>query len=517
MVDPTTQDPSSVTADADPESRLTQLWIVILWCDGEPKRSGQVLRVPPQGEWIFGRGEGSSGGARNRLTLFQVRANTATEQPPLELPFLSREQLSIRCEPNDTLLIENRGKCPLLARGGEAQKASLRAGETFELKDRMAMAVVSRSPRPVAYKEPDLVQHAPPFGEPDELGLVGESEVMWRLRDQVSFIARRNAHVLITGSSGVGKELLSRALHIKSRRNKGPFVSRNAATLPAGIVDAELFGNMKNYPNPGMPERPGLIGEANGGTLFLDELGELPLETQTHLLRVLDKGGEHQRLGERGLRTSDLRLVAATNRNPAELRVDLLARFAIRLEAPSLDDRREDIPLIARHLLQRAAVRDAEIGERYFDGWNGQTGEPRFSAKLIRRIVEHSYSAHVRELEAILWQAVASSTGQRLELMPSVIAMMGGAAESDESLVDEAAATVSKEMLQAALVKHNNVREKVWRELGLPNRYVLRRLLKKHNLLGGAACPPITPRPPKSLESAAGPPSASRPPKASTD
>src|SRR6185503_16398678 len=116
----------------------------------------------------------------------------------------------------------------------------------------------------------------------------------------------------------------ARALHELSPRAERRLVSRNAATLPSGLMDAELFGNAKNYPNPGMAERAGLIGEANGGTLFLDEIGELPAELQAHLLRVLDGDGEYQRLGDAQQRRSDFRLVAATNRDPSSLKHDFL-------------------------------------------------------------------------------------------------------------------------------------------------------------------------------------------------
>jgi transcriptional regulator with GAF, ATPase, and Fis domain len=135
---------------------------------------------------------------------------------------------------------------------------------------------------------------APPFsfGAPDPHGVVGESPAIWRLREALAFVARRAEHVLVTGPSGVGKELIARAVHDLSARAKKAFVSRNAATLPSGIIDAELFGNAKNYPNAGMPERAGLVGDAHGGTLFLDEIGELSTELSSHLLRLLD-GGEY--------------------------------------------------------------------------------------------------------------------------------------------------------------------------------------------------------------------------------
>src|SRR6185295_7811651 len=124
-------------------------------------------------------------------------------------------------------------------------------------------------------------------------------------------------------------------------------------------------GNVKNYPNPGMQERPGLIGQAHGGTLFLDEVGELLPELSAHLLRVLDEGGEYQRLGEATPRRADVRLVGATNRETALLKHDFLARLAVRIDLPPFEARREDIPLLARHLLERAADKSPEIAARF--------------------------------------------------------------------------------------------------------------------------------------------------------
>src|SRR6185295_18995653 len=113
--------------------------------------------------------------------------------------------------------------------------------------------------------------------------------------------------------------LVARALHSRSGMSK--LTSRNAATLPEALVEAELFGNLKNYPNPGMPERPGLIGAADGGCLFLDEFAELPQPAQAHLLRALDQG-EYQRLGDATVRHARFRLIAATNRPESALRRD---------------------------------------------------------------------------------------------------------------------------------------------------------------------------------------------------
>jgi two-component system nitrogen regulation response regulator GlnG/two-component system response regulator HydG len=246
---------------------------------------------------------------------------------------------------------------------------------------------------------------------------------MWALRDRVAFFAARDVHVLLLGESGTGKELVARAIHALSPRRGRPLVSRNAATLPAGLVDAGLFGNVKNYPQAGMPERPGLIGEAEGGTLFLDEIGELPLELQTHLLRVLDNRGEYQRLGEATRRSTDFRLIAATNRSPDEMRSDLLARMSLRLMLPGLNDRREDIPLLIRHLLRRIALRDGGIRQRFFAQEQLPEGgtklEPRVAPSLVRALCAHRYSTNVREIDAILWQSLSSSEGDTLELTSS--------------------------------------------------------------------------------------------------
>ena len=159
------------------------------------------------------------------------------------------------------------------------------------------------------------------FGSADPSGYVGESPQAWNLRDEVALAAARREHVLILGESGTGKELVAQAVHALGARATRRFVARNAATVPSGIIDAELFGSAANYPNAGMPERPGLVGEADGSTLFLDEIGELPTELQTHLLRLLD-GGDYQRLGDARRRTANLRVVAATNRPMGQLKPD---------------------------------------------------------------------------------------------------------------------------------------------------------------------------------------------------
>jgi DNA-binding NtrC family response regulator len=220
-----------------------------------------------------------------------------------------------------------------------------------------------------------------------------------------------------------------------------------------------------------MVERPGLVGQANGGTLFLDEIGELPHGAQTHLLRVLDEG-EYQRLGESRTRNSRFRLLGATNRPPSQLKDDVLARLKLRLAVPGLNGRLEDIPLIARHLLRGMATEDPTLAERFF--WDEDpTGHPRLTPQLVCHLVRHTWVTNVRELEQALWRIADGTTGSYLDLTEELELTPAQPDTGDE---------VSAAQIQACLERHKGVREKVWRELGLANRHVLARLMKKHGI-----------------------------------
>src|SRR5262249_33481199 len=203
----------------------------------------------------------------------------------------------------------------------------------------------------------------------------------------------------------------------------------NAATLPPSLVDAELFGNSKSYPNPGMPERQGLLGEADGSTLFLDEIGDLPESCQTHLLRALDEGGEYQRLGESKARRSSFRLVAATNRPESSLKHDLLARLTHRIAVPGLSERREDVPLVMRELLQRIAAENPLVENRFFERRAGKVAEAKIAPDFVARILRHPFSHHVRELDRLLWLAIGPAEGGFIRGADAVAgALAGGAA-----------------------------------------------------------------------------------------
>lgn len=425
MADTTlTQPPDTGPRSSSPPRGPLIPALVIVWSLHEPSRIGEVLLVPGDGRSrMVGRGI-QPDSRMERLECLRQRPGLLERTGPLMAPTLSREQLLLETFA-DRIQVRNVGRCPLRVNGVEQSQAELKAGDLLELREQLLLLCVQRPPSlPV---RPGVALQ--PFGQVDRLGIVGESPAAWELRAQLAFMASSNAHILIRGESGTGKELVARALHQLSSRANRPLVARNAATFPESLIDAELYGNVKNYPNPGMPDRAGLVGEADGSDLFLDEFGELPTEMQAHLLRVLDKG-EYQRLGESQTRRTNLRLIAATNRPETHLKHDLLARLKLRLEVPDLNARREDIPLIARFLLRGIAQENPQRLAQFFEG--GLNGEPRLVPALMASLVRRTYSTHVRELERLLWQSIAISAGERLELPE---ALTEGVVETAPSLV----------------------------------------------------------------------------------
>lgn len=427
--------------------------LVLVWSAARPDRLGEVLSIAET--TIFGRGQGG---------LVRQRPRGAEVVEPYADPALSREQLRIT-RIDGALEIEAIGRRDIVANGVVVDGWTMREGDVFEIAGVCSFLCVVRPDDLPVDLPGSFVQGV--FGEPDASGIVGESGATWMLRERIVMVAARDAHVLITGASGTGKELAAQAIHTLSRRHKKSLVARNASTFPSGIIDAELFGNVANYPNIGMLERPGLVGEADASSLFLDEIGELPIELQPRLLRVLDRG-EYQRLGEAKLRTSSFRLIAATNRAPTALREDLAARFGLRVHVPPLNERREDIPLIARQWLRQTAASDPNALERFVDA----SGEPRLSAEFARLLVQRKYRTHIRELTSLLWESVIESRGSVLEIP---------AAHRDPIQRPSMApfSELTADDVRASLARHDDVKDRVWRELGLPSRYALHRLMKK--------------------------------------
>jgi transcriptional regulator with GAF, ATPase, and Fis domain len=322
------------------------------------------------------------------------------------------------------------------------------------------------------------------FGSADVHGIVGESPAIWELRRQIAFVAKKPDRVLVLGATGTGKELVAQAIHASSPRAHLPLVAQNAATFPESLIDAELFGNAKNYPNPGMPERAGLIGRADGSTLFLDEIGELSPLLQTHLLRLLD-AGEYRRLGDETLRRASLQVIAATNR-PEGLKADVAARFTTRITTPDLNERREDIPLLARIIMRRLLSSEAE--SRLRSNTTPSHLDSRFSPSLVRRLVRHPYTAHFRELEAILVRCVQRASGDGIiEWTEEEHARAAQPPPLTQPTPSPASPTVDprelkSEDIQSCLERHQGKLEPAWRELGLSSRHALRRLIEKRRL-----------------------------------
>jgi transcriptional regulator with GAF, ATPase, and Fis domain len=242
-----------------------------------------------------------------------------------------------------------------------------------------------------------------------EADLIGQSPALGRVLEQVGLVAATASTVLISGETGTGKELVARAIHQRSGRGQGLFVTVNCAALPETLVESELFGHEKGAFTGALARRTGRFEQADGGTLFLDEIGELPLETQAKLLRVL-QSGEFERVGgERTLKT-DVRVVAASNRDleqaarEGSFRSDLYHRLAIfPIHVPPLRERREDIPLLAAYLLTRKAHR---LG-RKIDHLPGE---------VVDRLQSYDWPGNVRELENVLERAIILSPGTTLRL-----------------------------------------------------------------------------------------------------
>jgi PAS domain S-box-containing protein len=244
--------------------------------------------------------------------------------------------------------------------------------------------------------------------------IVGRGPAVAAVLEHVRAVGPTDASVLVTGETGTGKELIARAIHSVSRRKEKPLIKVNCAALPAGLVEAELFGHEKGAFTGAISRRVGRFELADGGTIFLDEIGELPLEMQAKLLRVLQEG-EIDRLGGKGPVAVDVRVIAATNRDLAQavrdklFREDLFYRlnvFPIRL--PALRERKDDIPLLASYFAMRFATR---LGKP-IDGIEEET---------LERLVAYSWPGNIRELENIMERSVILSSGMLLEVSQDML------------------------------------------------------------------------------------------------
>ncbi|WP_437529645.1 sigma 54-interacting transcriptional regulator [Sorangium sp. So ce726] len=494
----TLTEPSLLWGRTDLEPPPELFHLVIAWSRDDPNRVGEA--APVEGQSVLGRGGPQSQDTAPRLVFHRQRPMGWAAMPPLEGPRISRLQLELSPTQDGLLAVRSIGRCPFLVNGSPATDGLVKAGDTLTLQNALVLLVVRRR---WSLEMIQALKEAPrfSFGEVDTHGIVGESPAVWALRGALAFAAQSGNHVLVRGESGAGKELAARAIHALSRRRAGVFVARNAATFPEGLVDAELFGTARGYPNAGSPERLGLIGEADGGTLFLDEIGELPPHLQAHLLRVLDRDGEYQRLGEARVRRSDLRVIAATNRSVASLKHDFAARFMISVNVPGLPDRREDIPLLLRHLLAAAARESPGLTDRFFERRGDRLAEPRVAPALIEALLRHPYTHHLRELERVMWIALRSSPGNFLDHTPDLSAVLrpeaaeprtesriGPRTEPARSIPPPPQPSdpggIGRAEIDAALVEALGSVTAAARILGLKNRFALYRLMKRHGIAG---------------------------------
>jgi two-component system nitrogen regulation response regulator GlnG len=264
--------------------------------------------------------------------------------------------------------------------------------------------------------------------------LVGRSPTMLEIFKTVGRLAGRDVSILITGESGTGKEVVARAIHAASPRAAGPFVPVNTAAIPRELLESELFGHERGAFTGAIEARVGRFREASGGTLFLDEIGDMPVELQAKLLRVL-QSSEVTPVGGRRAERVDVRIVAATHRDldamvaEGGFREDLLYRLrVVPIHIPSLRERREDIPVLAEHFVSRYAEELA--------------GGPRFlSQAALAKLGRHGWPGNVRELENAIKRALVLADADVLS--PEDFSFLdpapgGGAHPALESLVEKA-------------------------------------------------------------------------------
>ncbi len=236
-----------------------------------------------------------------------------------------------------------------------------------------------------------------------------QSEALQRVLAHVNTVASTDSTVLLEGETGTGKELISQAIHALSRRRARNLVKLNCAAIPSGLLESELFGHERGAFTGAIAQRIGRFESANNGSLFLDEIGDIPLELQPKLLRVLQEQ-EFARLGSTQTIHTNVRLIAATHRNlhqmvnDGQFRVDLFYRLNVfPITVPPLRERREDIPLLVKHFVEMFARR---IDRRI----------ENIPKEAMDTLVAHSWPGNVRELENIIERAVILSLGTELEV-----------------------------------------------------------------------------------------------------
>lgn len=304
--------------------------------------------------------------------------------------------------------------------------------------------------------------------------MVGSSQPMRRLFEAIRRYAVTNAPVLITGESGTGKELAARALHERSSFNRGPFVAINCGALPTTLIGSELFGYEKGAFTGATARKIGRIESAESGTIFLDEIGDLPLETQAHLLRFLQER-TIERIGGCKPITITARVVAATNVNlrdavaKGRFREDLFYRLnVLTLGMPPLRERGDDIALLTRFFLQRFA---SEMKRETLD----------FSLEAVRKITTYAWPGNVRELIACVRRAVVMADGSEITVRDLGLPDESKEEAATDKGLEKARGQAEAGLIRAALERNRfNIKQSA-EELGI-SRVTLYRLIQKHDI-----------------------------------
>ncbi|OGO73264.1 MAG: two-component system response regulator [Chloroflexi bacterium RIFCSPLOWO2_12_FULL_71_12] len=314
--------------------------------------------------------------------------------------------------------------------------------------------------------------------------IVGNSPAMQEVYKTVGKVAKSDATVLVTGESGTGKELVAEALHYNSNRRAGPLVKVSCAALPETLLEAELFGHEKGSFTGAMTQRRGRFEMADKGTIFLDEIGEMSLQTQTKLLRVL-QDHKIERVGSSLPIKVDLRIIVATNKDlqkqveQTKFRDDLFYRLnVIHINMPPLRERKEDIPALVEHFLAK---------HRY-----SATAQPAaISEEALRRLMEYDWPGNVRELENVVERAVVLSRGQIITSRELPFGDHEGDHDEDgtdelpseKSFFKKSVAQFEKDLIMKALRDATGNRSKAAEMLGIYRRLLYAKI-KEYGLEG---------------------------------
>lgn len=306
--------------------------------------------------------------------------------------------------------------------------------------------------------------------------MIGKSPSMQKVFDMVPAVSQSDTTVLIQGDTGTGKDLMAKIIHSSGRRKDKPLVKINCAAIPETLIESEIFGYAKGAFTGADRDKPGRFEEADGGTLFLDEIGDLPLGLQAKLLRVLEDK-EFYPLGSRHTRKVDVRIISATNQRLEELiqqrlfREDLFYRLnVVRLELPPLRERRDDLPLLIRHILRKlCAARGVVL--------------PVISRSAMQFLLNYSYPGNVRELENILEHALMLSREGSFELehLPDYVRHPEPATKEQTDNRTGPPLPEEARLIQKTLRRYNHHRGKTAEDLGI-DRTTLWRKMKRYGI-----------------------------------